>query len=132
MTKELTPRQQEVKDAFIKTRGFWNEATWGQLLRLDPDFLEAYTNFSSKPWRQGVLPPKVKSFIYIAIDACTTHLHEIGTRQHIRNALKQGATKEEILEIFELISVIGIHAVNLGVPILVEELKNAGMDTGVD
>lgn len=32
--------------------------------------------FSSVPWKHGTLPPKVKEFIYIAIDAATTHLYD--------------------------------------------------------
>ena len=75
------------------------------------------------PWKKGVLPPKIKELIYIAIDAATTHLYEPGLRQHIQNALKYGATKEEIMEVFELVSVLGIHTCTMGVPILVEEVK---------
>ena len=47
------------------------------------------------------------------IDAATTHLYEPGLRQHIRNALRYGATKEEIMEVLELVSVLGIHACTL-------------------
>ena len=122
MEKELTPRQQEIKDKFVQARGYWAES-WGQLLELDPDFFEAYSNYSSKPWVKGVLPPKVKELIYIAIDASCTHLYHKGIRIHIRNALKHGATREEILEVLELISVLGIHSVTVGVPILMEELN---------
>jgi alkylhydroperoxidase/carboxymuconolactone decarboxylase family protein YurZ len=74
------------------------------------------------PWTHGVLEPKVKEMIYIAFDVAATHLYEPGLRAHIRNALGLGATKEEIMEVIELVSVIGIHACAVGVPILVEEL----------
>jgi alkylhydroperoxidase/carboxymuconolactone decarboxylase family protein YurZ len=57
-------------------------------------------------------------------------MHSVGTRVHIKNALKHGATKEEIMEVFELISVLGVHSVTMGVPILLEELKAAGQDPG--
>jgi alkylhydroperoxidase/carboxymuconolactone decarboxylase family protein YurZ len=87
----------KIKQKFTKARGYRNEEGWGQLLRLDPHFFETYTNLSSKPWLKGVLPPKIKEFIYIAIDASCTHLYPSGTRVHIQNALKYGATKEEIM-----------------------------------
>lgn len=80
------------------------------------------------PWQKGPLEPKMKELIYIAIDAATTHLYEPGLRQHMRNALKYGATKEEIMEVLELVSVLGIHACTLGVPVLLEELAAAGQD----
>jgi alkylhydroperoxidase/carboxymuconolactone decarboxylase family protein YurZ len=130
MDDDLTPRMKEVKEKFTKLRGYWKEDSFGQLLRLDPDFFEAYMNYSGKPWDKGVLPPKIKELIYIAIDASCTHMHAVGTRVHIKNALKYGATKEEIMEVFELVSVLGIHTLTMGVPILVEELKAAGPDPG--
>lgn len=118
----LTAAQRDLKARFIKERLSWN-ALWDQLLEWDPEFFEAYFNFSAVPWRRGVLPPKVKEFLYIAIDASATHLYAPGLRRHIRNALRLGATRDEILEVLEVISVLGIHACNLGVPILAEELK---------
>ncbi|GAA3551720.1 hypothetical protein GCM10022222_39130 [Amycolatopsis ultiminotia] len=114
-------RQNELREAFVKERGYWN-TFWEGLLGLDPEFFEAYLNFSAVPWRKGVLEPKTKELIYTAIDASTTHLYEPGLRQHIRNALGYGATKEEIMEVLELTSVLGIHTCTLGVPVLMEEL----------
>jgi alkylhydroperoxidase/carboxymuconolactone decarboxylase family protein YurZ len=122
MSEELTDRQNQLKKQFTEERGYWIEDVWGAILKMDPDFFEAYLNFSATPWRKGVLSPKVKELIYIAVDAAATHLFMPGTRQHIQNALNYGASKEEIMEVLELVSVVGIHACTLGVPILVEEL----------
>jgi alkylhydroperoxidase/carboxymuconolactone decarboxylase family protein YurZ len=124
---DLTPRQSALKAEFIKARGYWSP-TWDAVLALDADFFEAYMNFSAVPWRNGTLAPKVKEFIYIAIDASTTHLHASGTRVHMRNALQHGATREEIMEVLQLISVLGIHSCTHGVPILVDELRAAGRE----
>jgi alkylhydroperoxidase/carboxymuconolactone decarboxylase family protein YurZ len=125
MSEKLTERQKQLKKRFIEARGYWSEELWGNVLSLDPDFFEAYLNFSSVPWEKGSLPPKIKEFIYIAFDAAATHLYEPGIRQHIRNALKYGATAEEIMEVFELTSGLGIHTCTVGVPILADELKKA-------
>ncbi|MCY1137214.1 carboxymuconolactone decarboxylase family protein [Actinoplanes sp. Pm04-4] len=126
---ELTARQQEIKDEFIRVRGTWSD-TWEGVLRLDPDFLRAYLNFSAVPWRSGVLDPKVKEFIYIAIDANATHMYLPGVRQHIKAALALGATAQEIMEVLELSATLGIHAMNIGVPILVEVLEEKGLRNG--
>ncbi|MEU7873752.1 carboxymuconolactone decarboxylase family protein [Dactylosporangium sp. NPDC049140] len=125
----LTARQQEIKDEFIRVRGTWSE-TWEGVLRLDPEFLKAYLDFSAVPWRNGVLEPKVKEFIYIAIDANATHMYLPGVRQHIRTALELGATPQEIMEVLELSATLGIHAMNIGVPVLVEVLQEKGLRTG--
>jgi alkylhydroperoxidase/carboxymuconolactone decarboxylase family protein YurZ len=120
-------RRRQIRETFIDRRGYWN-AFWDGLLELDPDFFEAYLQFSGVPWEQGTLEPKVKELIYIAIDAATTHLYEPGLRQHVRNALGYGATREEIMEVYELASVLGIHTCILGVPVLLEELEAAGLE----
>jgi len=120
----LDDRRLALKQTFIDNRGYWS-GFWDRLLELSPDFFEAYMEFSSVPWKTGTLEPKVREFIYIAIDCATTHLYEPGLRQHIRNALGYGATKEEIMEVFQLVSVLGIHTCTTGVPIMAEEVAKA-------
>jgi alkylhydroperoxidase/carboxymuconolactone decarboxylase family protein YurZ len=121
----LSDRKKQLRDEFIDARGYWSPF-WDDLLQLDEDFFAAYTDFSSVPWRTGVLDPKIKEFVYIAVDAAATHLYVPGIRQHVRRALELGATAQEIMEVLELTSTLGIHACNIGVPILVEELEAAG------
>ena len=98
---------------------------WDDMLKLSPDFFEAYVEFSSVPWKTGTLEPKIKEFIYIAIDTATTHLHKEGSRIHIRNALEHGATKEEIMEVFQCVSVLGMHALTEGGPMLMQAARQA-------
>ena len=74
------------------------------------------------PQDQGPLPQKYKELILIAINAATTHLYGPGVRRHVQNALKVGATKEEILEVIQLTTAMGIHSCNPAIPILMEEL----------
>ena len=125
----LTARQEEIKAEFIRVRGTWSD-TWEGVLRLDPEFLKAYLEFSAVPWRKNHLDDKVKEFIYIALDANATHMYLPGVRQHIKAALKLGATPQEIMEVLELSATLGIHAMNIGVPILVEVLAEKGLRTG--
>jgi alkylhydroperoxidase/carboxymuconolactone decarboxylase family protein YurZ len=126
----LTEEQQQIKDEFIKVRGTWGDA-WQRMLELDPPFVRAYLNFSSVPWtKASYLEPKVKEFVYIAADAAATHLYEPGIRQHITAALDHGATPAEVMEVLELTSTLGIHACNIGVPLLLEVLEEEGLRTG--
>jgi alkylhydroperoxidase/carboxymuconolactone decarboxylase family protein YurZ len=103
-------------------RGDWNPL-WDQLRKLDPEFMEAYLAFRSVPHRNGPLPQKYKELVMVAINAATTHLYAPGVRRHMQNALKAGASMEEILEVIQLTTVMGIHACNLAVPILMEEME---------
>ena len=110
-------------DAHIE-KGDWNPI-WNHLQEMDPEFLEAYLAFRSVPHREGPLPAKFKELILIAINAATTHLYGPGVRRHMQNALKAGATKEEILETIQLTTVMGIHSCNLAIPILMKETSNS-------
>jgi alkylhydroperoxidase/carboxymuconolactone decarboxylase family protein YurZ len=107
--------------------GDWNPL-WDQLRSLDPEFMESYLQFRSVPHKNGPLPKKFKELILVAINAATTHLYGPGVRRHMQNALKAGATPEEILEVIQLTTVMGIHSCNLAVPILCEELANMKKD----
>jgi alkylhydroperoxidase/carboxymuconolactone decarboxylase family protein YurZ len=122
---DATDRRAQIKQAFIDARGYWSRG-WDPLLDLAPDFFEAYSRLSSVPWRTGTLSPKVRELLYIAIDSSTTHLYEPGLRVHIRNALRHGATRDEIMEVYQLTSVLGVHTVTMGVPALLEVMRKAG------
>lgn len=113
--------QTALKENFTQTRGYWNPF-WEQALRLDPPLFEAYFNFSSVPWKFGILEPKLREFVYIAIDASTTHMFDDGTRGHMANAFKHGAKVEEILEVLELCVPIGVQSMTTGLDILEEEM----------
>src|ERR1035437_245622 len=126
--KPLTPYQEKLKAEFTANRGYWSEH-WDGLLQLSPEFFDAYTKLSSVPWKTGTLEPKIKELIYIAIDASTTHLYLPGLRTHIQNALKHGATVQEIMEVMQLTAVLGIHTITEGVPILLEEAGKATKPT---
>jgi alkylhydroperoxidase/carboxymuconolactone decarboxylase family protein YurZ len=124
---ELSDRQRAIKARFSAGRNSWTPLL-EDFLRLDPDWLSAYVDYSMVPWNRGAIPPRVKELIYIAIDAQTSHLYAPGTRFHIRNALGYGATADEVVEVLEIVSVIGFHTLVLGMPILYEEISRAGAD----
>ncbi len=113
-----------------QARGDWNPL-WDQLRALDPEFMEAYLALRSVPIRKGPLPAKFKELILVAINAATTHLYAPGVRRHMRNALKHGATPEELLETIQLTTLLGVHSCNLAIPILMEEVAAAAKGQGV-
>ncbi|MCE9604918.1 MAG: carboxymuconolactone decarboxylase family protein [Planctomycetia bacterium] len=82
---------------------------------------------SANPWTSGVLPRKDIELISIAVNAACTNLNADGTRRHIRGALEAGATREEIMMILKVASLLSIHSASLGAPLLLEEVKAAGV-----
>jgi alkylhydroperoxidase/carboxymuconolactone decarboxylase family protein YurZ len=120
---EIDARRAELKEQFMEARGYWTEL-WETVLRLSPLYFEAYLRYSSVPWTEGTLEPKIKEFIYVAITAATTHLFEPGIRVHMENALKYGATSGELMELLQVLTLVGSHTLSVGMPIIEDELRS--------
>lgn len=105
--------------------GPWGDAL-AQLRKWDPAWAETCARMTTNPWRSGVLPRKLVELIGVAVNAACTNLNPEGTRRHIRAALKAGATRDEVLTVLKMASVMSIHSCSLGAPILLEEAKAAG------
>src|SRR5664279_2890263 len=121
----LTPRQEEIKAEYIEARGNWGEP-WETVLKFDPEFVAAYLHLYMVPWKKNQLSPKFKELCYLSVSAAATHLYLPGIHAHIKAALDLGATPHEIIEVLELAATLGIHTMNIGVPLLVEVLEERG------
>lgn len=105
--------------------GPWDDAL-EELRQWDPGWTAACEKMSTNPWVSGVLPRKFVELVSVALNAACTNLNPDGTRRHIRAALDAGATRDEILMILKMASVMSIHSCSLGAPILLEEAKAVG------
>lgn len=105
----------------MKAIGQWNTA-WDPFFELDPAWTDEFMATGAGIYASGILPAKEVELLSIAFDASFTHMYAPGTRRHIHNALKAGATVEEIMEVLKLCVGQGVQSFNLGVPILAEEL----------
>lgn len=104
----------------MRAAGEWNTA-WDLAYEMDPVFIEKFMAMGVHAMGTGGLDPKTRELIAIAVDASCTHLYAPGVRRHVRKALDVGATPTEVLQVLQMVSVLGIHSVALGVPILAEE-----------
>ncbi len=107
----------------MRKMGQWNTA-WDPFFALDPVFTDEYMAMGAGLYKSGVMSPKEVELLSIAVDASVTHMYAPGTRRHIKNALKAGATMEEIMEVLKLCVVQGVQTFNLSLPILAEELEH--------
>ncbi len=82
---------------------------------------------TTNPWTSGLLPRKTVELIGVAVNAACTNLNPDGTRRHIRAALEAGASRDEILMVLKMASLLAIHSCSHGAPILLEEGKAAGV-----
>lgn len=107
--------------------GPWDDAALATLREWDPAWAEQCLKMSTNPWTSGILPGKTVELVALAWCSACTNLNADGTRRHIRGALEAGATREEILMILKMASLLSIHTCSLAAPILLEEAKAAGV-----
>ena len=104
---------------------------WGssldKLKEWDPKGAELLLRMGTSPWTSGVLPRKEVELITVGLHSACTNLDEAGTRRHIRAALDAGATRDELLLILKCGVGLAVHSCSLGAPILLEEMKAAGV-----
>lgn len=107
--------------------GPWESGALAALRELDPTWAEQCLKMSANPWTSGVLPRKTVELVALAWCSACTNLNAEGTRRHIRGALNAGASREEILMVLKMASLLSIHTCSLAAPILLEEAKTAGI-----
>ena len=107
-------------------KGPWEDAL-ATLRDWDPEWAQTCVKMTTNPWTSTVLPRTTVELIGVALNAACTNLNPDGTRRHIRAALRAGASREEILLVLKMASVLAIHSCSLGAPILLEEAKAAGV-----
>jgi AhpD family alkylhydroperoxidase len=82
-----------------KERGYVSLAK-NYVARIDPDFMEAYNNLYNNGLRAGkALPVKTRELVAIAILAYRTR--DDAVYEHMKRALRHGATQQELLEAIE-------------------------------
>ncbi|MCU1283523.1 MAG: carboxymuconolactone decarboxylase [bacterium] len=126
MAESKTPLCDQMREL-----GSWNPL-WDPIYDVAPEWLEEFLSTSAVAIRKGHLDRKTLELIAVAVDASCTHLYAPGVRRHIRNALLHGATKEELLAVLQMVTVIGIHSMAMGVPILNEEVARLAAERAAE
>ncbi|MFY9710348.1 MAG: carboxymuconolactone decarboxylase family protein [Candidatus Cybelea sp.] len=111
--------------------GPWDATAFETLEAWDPAWCATVDKMTSNP-STGALDRKTVELIGVAINAACTNLNPDGTRRHIRKALAAGATRDEILQVLKMASLMAIHSCSLGAPVLLEEAQAAGLASAHD
>lgn len=99
MTRAKVNRAEAIVRTGERRRGF--VPYWLRFMaEVDVDFLEAYERiYELTAVRKGALPPKFRELIVVA--AVAIGGYGPGLKEHMRRALRLGATKEEIVEVLQ-------------------------------
>jgi alkylhydroperoxidase/carboxymuconolactone decarboxylase family protein YurZ len=97
--KKTEKRKKDFIEAMKKERGHF-PAPWAYMAEKDLDFIEAYNNLYELGLKKGkALPVKMRELVAIGI-LCFRQ-REDGVYEHMKRALRHGATKQELLEAVE-------------------------------
>jgi alkylhydroperoxidase/carboxymuconolactone decarboxylase family protein YurZ len=117
----LTSQQEEI------VRSFETEAAWPRsmpaahraMMVIDTEhFARVHAYIRQAYSATDVLSPRLMHLLCIGFDAAPTHLYEKGIRVHIKQALAEGATAEEISEVLQLASLRGWRTMIAGLQAL--------------
>jgi alkylhydroperoxidase/carboxymuconolactone decarboxylase family protein YurZ len=89
-------------------------------IALDAQFYQCWLNFAAAPLQGGVLPAREAHLIALAAYAQCTQLSREGVERQVRAALAAGASSQEVLDVFRLITSMSIHAMVFALPIINE------------
>jgi AhpD family alkylhydroperoxidase len=97
--EEVDKRKQRLIADMTKERGYL-PPPWAYMVEKDVAFMEAYDNLYNRGLKDGnALPIKTRELIAIVLLAFRGS--ENAVYEHMKRALKHGATKEELLEAIE-------------------------------
>jgi alkylhydroperoxidase/carboxymuconolactone decarboxylase family protein YurZ len=80
------------------------------LLRLSAETFRAFFDYCALPWRGGLVPPRTKELVAMAVDAAPGHRFGPGFRLHLGNALKLGACRRAIFDALDLAAACPAHS----------------------
>ncbi|VXC80482.1 hypothetical protein BURKHO8Y_40053 [Burkholderia sp. 8Y] len=105
------PDTAALKNGFELFHGFWSNAL-ALALHESPDLFNDYLVTAKVALEFGHLERKLCDFVMLAASASVTHLNREAITLHIEGATRHGATREEILEVLQIASVLGIHCLH--------------------
>ncbi len=115
------PAQAALRQQFEAATGHWDEGL-DALLQLDPQAFEHHARYLRAAWQTRALDAATRELLSLAVHASSTLMHRPGIALHLRRALDAGATREQVMEVLQLTSVLGIHTCSVAMPMLGEEL----------
>jgi alkylhydroperoxidase/carboxymuconolactone decarboxylase family protein YurZ len=103
----------QLRAEFKRRRGRWHD-DWEAMLAFSPAYLAAYLELSAYVADRGALSPRLRELIYVATNCSPTHMFERGVRNHAREALEEGATRDELLAVAAIVSAVGGQTYMMG------------------
>lgn len=90
-------------------------------------FADACRELLARPAQSGHLDEKTRALLRVGLSAQVSFAQPRAVAEQVASALAAGATPREVIETLELICQQGMSTFGVGVPIVADELRAAGM-----
>ena len=84
-----------------------------------PGYARALVELAEIAEADAGLTPRERTLVRLALAASPTHLNREAMRTETRRALNAGASPAELLEVFQLVGLLGMHACVDGIPAVI-------------
>lgn len=95
---------------------------------LDAEFVAAADRMYRYPLGRGVLAAHMEALVLLAVETICTAPRPRPAEEMARAAIRAGATRAQVLATIELASVLGLHSLSWGLPLLRDVLRRDGHD----
>ncbi|MFD8364935.1 carboxymuconolactone decarboxylase family protein [Streptomyces hygroscopicus] len=109
--------------------GTWNDAVAAEH-EDSPEFFRRFAAMADVPRRRAALSPVDQALIGVAVVANTANTNWPRFDAYVRTALERGATRGQVRDVLQLVSIMSIHAMTVGVPALRRVLEERGHAVG--
>lgn len=106
-------------------------AEWKQLIALDPEYADAFSEFLAAAYDTDELPPHIRELLLLAHDASVTVRDEAGVELRVKRALDSGASHREVLDVLSLLPFVALHGATEGLQ-LVYDVNSYGVPPATD
>lgn len=96
--------------------------------RQSPVFFDRFLAMLRVPARRGALPRAEQALIGLACVGNTANTNWPRVEAYMRAALEHGATRRQLRDTMQLVSIMSIHAMTVGIPVLARIMEERGSE----
>lgn len=109
-----------LKEKIMRAQNGRPFAAWREtLLEIDPPLLEHVHEYLMAAERGDEITEKLRHLIYLAADCVVTHLYPGGAAVHAGEALRNGASRRELVETLGIAAAVSCRGYGIGLPVVV-------------
>lgn len=122
----MDKERQEIRDMVVAAGRGPFTGWWAELLKFSPQSLLHIHRVQEICEQDGPISPAMRHLIWVVADLALMHLYPRGAGIHVRIALEEGATFRQVIQAFEIATVVSFRGQRNALSIILEAASEAG------